>query len=226
MRKKQQHLSLRDLELEADKFTSPTSEKEFAIVRAATALLGERGVDGATTAEIAKRAGVTERTLFRYFPSKKDLVRRVLFPPLLNAALSREWEKLEALLTMNEPDLKRWYTIFSTQRFATIGKDPAIARTLLIELAQNDELRGAVAGLWRQHIWQPMVDRLQQWQKDGVVRKEVDVEALARVIHCMNVGYFFTRYIFAPDQKWDDVAEVEKMAEILAHGASSVDRAA
>ena len=120
MRKKQQHLSLRDLELEADKFTSPTSEKELAIVRAATALLGERGVDGATTAEIAKRAGVTERTLFRYFPSKKDLVRRVLFPPLLNAALSREWGKLEALLTMNEPDLKRWYTIFSTQRFATI----------------------------------------------------------------------------------------------------------
>ena len=99
MRKKQ-HLSLRDLELEADKFVSPTSEKEQAIIRAATALLGERGVDGATTAEIAKRAGVTEKTLFRYFPSKKDLVRRVLFPPLLNAALSREWEKLEALLTM------------------------------------------------------------------------------------------------------------------------------
>jgi len=226
MMRKKQHLSLRDLELEADKFVSPTSEKEQAIIRAATALLGERGVDGATTAEIAKRAGVTEKTLFRYFPSKKDLVRRVLFPPLLNAALSREWEKLEALLTMNEPDLKRWYTILSTQRLATIGKDPAIARTLLIELAQNDELREAVSGLWRQHIWAPMVERLQQWQKDGVIRKEVDIEALARVIHCMNVGYFFTRYIFAPDRKWDDVAEVEKMGEILAHGASGVDRAA
>jgi hypothetical protein len=30
-----------------------------------------------------------------------------------------------------------------------------------------------------------MVDRLQQRQKDGVIRKEVDVEALARVIHGM-----------------------------------------
>jgi AcrR family transcriptional regulator len=225
MRKKQR-LSLRDLELEADKFSSPASEKELAIIRAATALLGERGVDGATTAEIAKRAGVTERTLFRYFPSKKDLVRRVLFPPLLNAALSREWGKLEALLTMNEPSLKRWYTIFSTQRFAAIGRDPAIGRTVLIELAQNDELREAVAGVWRQHIWRPMVDRLQQWQKDGVIRKEVDVETLARVIHCMNVGYFLTRYIFAADCKWDDAAEVEKMAEILAHGGSSADQAA
>src|SRR5499426_4687595 len=117
MRKKQ-HLSLRDLELEADKFISPASEKELAIIRAATALLGERGVDGATTAEIAKRAGVTERTLFRYFPSKKDLVRRVLFPPLLNATVSREWEKFEALLMKSQPDLKRWYMGFSSERFA------------------------------------------------------------------------------------------------------------
>src|SRR5215470_18233351 len=146
MRKKQR-LSLRDLEVEADKSTSPMSEKEQAIIRAATALLGERGVDGATTAEIAKRAGVTEKTLFRYFPSKKDLVRRVLFPPLLNSALSREWEKLESLLTMAQPDLKRWYTGFSIERFATISGNPPLVRTVLIELVQNDELRNAIVGI-------------------------------------------------------------------------------
>jgi len=218
---KKQRLSLRDLEIEADKFVKPATEKELAIIKAATALLGERGVDGATTAEIARRAGVTERTLFRYFPSKSDLVRRVLFPPLLNAALSREWVKLEALLTMDEPNLKRWYTLFTTQRFATIGKDPAIARTLLVELAQNDELRGAVAVLWRQHIWRPMLERLLAWQKAGGIRKDVNVETLARVIHCLNVGYFFTRYVFAPDSKWDDKAEIERMGEILAHGGGS-----
>ena len=84
---KKQRLSLRDLQLEAEKFSRPTTAKEQAIIEAASALLGERGIDGATTAEIAKRAGVTERTLFRYFPSKNDLVRRVMFPPLLHAAL-------------------------------------------------------------------------------------------------------------------------------------------
>src|SRR5262245_66401641 len=69
---KKQRLSLRDLEQEAEKFLKPTTPKERAIIEAASALLGERGIDGATTAEIAKRAGVTERTLFRYFPSKND----------------------------------------------------------------------------------------------------------------------------------------------------------
>src|SRR5262245_65540334 len=126
---KKLRLSLRDLEQETEKFFAPATEKEKAIMEAASALIGERGMDGATTAEIAKRAGVTERTLFRYFPSKNDLVRRVLFPPLLNTAVSREWEKFEALLMKSQPDLKRWYMGFSSERFAAIAKNPPLVRT-------------------------------------------------------------------------------------------------
>src|ERR1044072_7791938 len=105
---KKPRISLRDLEQETDKFLEQATEKEKAIVAAAAELLGQRGVDGATTAEIAGRANVTEKTLFRYFPSKKDLVKRVLFPPLLRGALDREWEKFEALFKHADPTLKGW----------------------------------------------------------------------------------------------------------------------
>ncbi|MBS0360360.1 MAG: TetR family transcriptional regulator [Proteobacteria bacterium] len=40
---------------------------------AAWALYAERGYDRTTTAEIAARAGVTERTFFRYFPDKREV---------------------------------------------------------------------------------------------------------------------------------------------------------
>ena len=92
-------------------------------------------------------------------------------------------------------------------------------RTLLVELVQNEELREATAALWRQHIWRPMVEGLRQMQASGTLRKEVDAETLARAIHCLNVGYFFVRHVFAPDGKWDDADETEKMAELLAHGS-------
>ena len=75
---KKRSVSMRELERETKRFEEPATEKEKAIIDAAVALMGERGVDGATTAEIARRAGVTEKTLFRYFPSKRDLVRRVI----------------------------------------------------------------------------------------------------------------------------------------------------
>lgn len=41
---------------------------------AALELFLEKGYDGTTAAEIAARAGVTERTFFRYFPDKREVL--------------------------------------------------------------------------------------------------------------------------------------------------------
>jgi AcrR family transcriptional regulator len=42
--------------------------------KAAMELFSERGFDQTTTAEIAKRAGLTERTFFRYFADKREVL--------------------------------------------------------------------------------------------------------------------------------------------------------
>src|SRR5665213_3197745 len=42
--------------------------------QAAHALYGERGFENTTVAEIAERAGVTERTFFRYFADKREVL--------------------------------------------------------------------------------------------------------------------------------------------------------
>jgi AcrR family transcriptional regulator len=53
----------------------PKSEdKRNAILDAATRLFAERGLAGAPTSEISKRAGVAEGTLFTYFATKDDLI--------------------------------------------------------------------------------------------------------------------------------------------------------
>ena len=44
------------------------------LTRAATELYLERGFDQATVAEIAKRAGLTERTFFRHFADKREVL--------------------------------------------------------------------------------------------------------------------------------------------------------
>jgi AcrR family transcriptional regulator len=66
------------------------------ILDAAAEVFAERGLD-ASTAEIARRAGVGEATLFRRFPTKDDLVC---------AILQRQMEEVAALARecLEEPD--------------------------------------------------------------------------------------------------------------------------
>ncbi|GAB3960425.1 TetR family transcriptional regulator [Actinoallomurus acanthiterrae] len=62
--------------------------------KAALELYGERGFEQTTVAEIAKRAGLTERTFFRYFADKRE----VLF------AASGELEDLLVRTVVETPD--------------------------------------------------------------------------------------------------------------------------
>src|ERR1700752_5372023 len=83
------HVSMRTLRGDAARYERPPTKKEAAIIQAATKLFSEKGYEATHTAEIASVAGVTERTLVRYFPSKEKLYKRVMFPALLAAALPR-----------------------------------------------------------------------------------------------------------------------------------------
>ena len=82
----------------------PRSGKEARerLVRAALDLFSERGFDAVTTAEIAAAAGVTERTYFRHFPDKRE----VLFD---GERRLTEW--VTEALTSIPPDVAPWTAI-------------------------------------------------------------------------------------------------------------------
>jgi TetR/AcrR family transcriptional regulator len=200
---------------------APSTAKEKAIIEAAVGLIGDRGIDGATTAEIARRAGVTEKTLFRYFPSKKDLVKRALFPLLMQSGLAQQWGQLEQMIRNRGFDLKTWYAAAAMERFAQVTKNPTRTANILVELAQNEELREAVLPLWRKYIWAPMVEELRARQASGELRKDLDVEVLARMIHFIQPGHFLARFVFGPNRKANDAKEFAEMGDILMRGASA-----
>ena len=67
----------------------PADERRRAIVQAALRVFSSGSYSGATTAEIAREAGVTEPVLYRHFASKRDL---------WIACLDAAWEEFSVVL--------------------------------------------------------------------------------------------------------------------------------
>ncbi|SFJ06925.1 TetR/AcrR family transcriptional regulator [Celeribacter neptunius] len=85
--------------------------REEAILEAAGDLLSEQGVDHVTMAAIARRAGMSKRTLYEHFDGREALLGKVIarigetiFRPLALEDTERPLsERLKLLLTLNKP---------------------------------------------------------------------------------------------------------------------------
>jgi AcrR family transcriptional regulator len=126
--------------------------------KAALDLYVERGFEQTTTAEIARRAGLTERTFFRHFADKREvlfggqnvlresIVSAVAGTPVSAAPIESVVGALETVGTLffNRRD-------FSRQRQAVIEANPELRERELIKLASlssaiADTLRGRGVG--------------------------------------------------------------------------------
>lgn len=122
--------------------------------QAALELYGERGFEQTTVAEIARRAGLTERTFFRYFADKPEvlfygaealqegIVARVASAPDSAAPLEAVASALEATA-----GIFQGVRDYSVKRQAVIEANPGLRERELIKLAR---LASAVAQALRE----------------------------------------------------------------------------
>nr|BFD87516.1 TetR family transcriptional regulator [Streptomyces sp. Xyl84] len=159
------------------------AEARRRLQQAALELYRERGFDQTTTAEIAARAGVNERTFFRHFPDKREVLfdgeadlRAALTRAVAEApedlqplgALLHAFRKAGRILEENRP--------FSEPRLAIIAVTPALRERDLAKAASLTEavaeaLRGRgvpdrLAGLAAQAGWAAFHHAAQAWIDD------------------------------------------------------------
>ncbi|HTX50395.1 MAG TPA: helix-turn-helix domain-containing protein [Caulobacteraceae bacterium] len=127
-------------------------EARRRLQQATLELFLERGYEATTTAEIAARAGVTERTFFRHFADKREALfdgEEVFRDALSEAVLAapEEMDPMGALLfafSSVEGTLKA-NRAFSEPRAALIARTPALQERVLIKTAGLiDALSGAL----------------------------------------------------------------------------------
>jgi AcrR family transcriptional regulator len=114
----------------------PAAERRSAIVESALHVFSEGSYAGATTAEIARAAGVSEPILYRHFASKRDLYFACLDEAWcrIRSRLETSFEQLgpaEAWRTMRSSAMREMKTLLPSlwmQAITEAGEDPEIRR--------------------------------------------------------------------------------------------------
>ncbi len=157
------------LERKRPTLSSADSTRE-RLLDAAADTFGRDGIQGATTREIARQAGVNEVTLFRHFKSKEQLLREVL-----QRGLASEVAIMDQHSSWKE-DLRDSMEKYARHYYSHMEKKKGLARAFLAEGQMLPKpMQSMIAEVIRP-VRERLVLILADAQQAGVVRNDVDVE--------------------------------------------------
>jgi AcrR family transcriptional regulator len=201
----------------------PSAEKREAIVAAALRLFAAKGVDAATTREIAAAAGTTERTLFKHFASKDGVVQAAV------EAASAEFARSGAFARINRPEpftraeFAAWHRAFLAERVAAAARAPDSYRMLLRELLRDDGFRRRYGAAWLERVFRPLASHLERMRAAGEIGAASSPAALASAFFGLNLGYLFARSALAPEMPWEDERDVEAVVALFQASCGQAD---
>src|ERR1700736_4665150 len=140
------------------------------LLDAATQTFSTDGLRGATTREIARKAGVNEVTLFRHFKSKEQLLRAVLL-----RGLAGEVAIMDQHSSWKE-NLRESMEKYAHHYYSHMEKKKGIARAFLAEAqVLPKSMQTMIADVIRP-VRERLILILTDAQRAGVVRNDVNVE--------------------------------------------------
>ena len=175
------------------------------IMQSAVDLISTKSYNGTSTLQIAKHAGLSQATLFKYFKTKEDLLTAILHP-VVPGLFGRFFEELLALETTEE---KVHYLVHN--RMAYLKKNRALMKIILQEIFSNKKLRKE-----QLYIWNTLQDKLlrlhKELIKDSRVNPELTIPQMVRICVGPLLGYFAQLYIVGDkgDIREEDLDLLEK----------------
>ncbi|WP_455469041.1 TetR/AcrR family transcriptional regulator [Streptococcus salivarius] len=175
------------------------------IMRSAVDLISSKGYNGTSTLNIAKHAGLSQATLFKYFKTKVDLLTAILHPVVPGLFGSF----FEELLTFETTEEKVHYLVHN--RMTYLKKNRALMKIIFHELFSNKKLRHEQI-----FIWNTIQDKLLMLYKellaDPRVNPELTIPQMVRICVGPLLAYFSQLYIVGDNEEMreEDLDLLEK----------------
>ena len=197
-------------------------EKEQKILEAAIDVFSERGFSGATTSEIAKRAGIAEGTIFRYFKTKKDILRGILIQMLNLAGEPIIIEGVrKILLNAENKDLREVLKAFICDRLEVLESVFPMIKVIITEALYHDDIREAFFQNIISKVFEVFTLFHRQMLERGLIRENINALTMTRGIIGNVILLVFYRQLFADKFNRQDMdKELDAVIDIIMYGIS------
>ncbi len=202
-------------------------DKEKKILEAAILISNEKGFSSTTTSEIAKRAGVAEGTIFRYFKTKKDILHGIMLQAIKIAAdkiilnslydIFKNGEQKELRVILKEILLDRLELV---QRFFPMF------RVLVSEALFHQDIREVIHSNLINKLDKEIREFYGKLADRGQVRTDVDPMLLMRNIIGNFLAFIGQKMLFTDNFNLSESSgEIDTMITLILDGISPVNQA-
>lgn len=198
----------------------PPESTQARIVAAALELFAERSYEAATTQAIARRAGVTERTLFKHFKSKEGLFAHTVYPALLELVRPIATADLRRVLQEQRGDFRSTVRAIVAERVGFAMKHPAIVKMLAQELLLRPAFRQVALGFIAEQMG-PLLETLFAEARASGQMRDIPTAVAVRTLVSNVVGYVLTRLALLPDVPCDERQDIELIGELILDGLAT-----
>ena len=196
------------------------SEKERKILDAAITVIAEKGFSAASTSEIARHAGVAEGTIFRYFKTKKGILRSILIHLGNVIAESLVVYGLNKIPDQDSrEDIRAGIKLVLKDRISIIDAVFPMLRIVITEAMYHDDIRQILYDKIISRVVEVFEGYHQEMVDKGLMKREIDAVVAGRSILANLVLFFVYRNLFSPMIELNDYdRELDQVIDVIMYG--------
>lgn len=153
----------------------PRNQRVAAILQTARAVLRERGSEQFLTLEVADRCGTSEATIYKYFPTKRDLLMR-LVEDWFDEFLAEDYPASTTGPLRDRLYHAVWWALSSIRR------EPALSRFVLMELRADPSYRTMRVYQQNREVVGRVIKVVEDARSAGAVREDIPIRLIRNMI--------------------------------------------
>jgi TetR/AcrR family fatty acid metabolism transcriptional regulator len=183
------------------------AERKKRILTSATKIIGEKGFQNATIAEIAKEAGIGDATIYEYFKNKEDLLLAIPVETTkdLIAEINEHMMGIKGAFNKLRKFIWWWLNY--------VEKNPGYGVVVLLELKTSKTYVSTEAYQAARNFYQIILDIIREGQEEEAIKKEMN-SYLARSLCVGAMEHIIIRWLLK-DRKYSLLQYADELADLL-----------